>query len=65
MEGTVTISLKDYEELKKSFEDGLQWASLAEYYLRLLERIEEVLVIENIENELIAEVKEAINNWYE
>lgn len=61
MEGTVTISLKDYEELR---EDVDYYRDLAFEYIRLLEEIEEFLNIEKIESELLKRVTDVLDNWY-
>lgn len=61
MEGTVTISLKDYEELR---EDVDYYRDLAFEYIRLLEEIEEFLNVEKIESELLKRVTDVLDNWY-
>lgn len=61
MEGTVTLSLKDYEELR---EDVDYYRDLAFEYIRLLEEIEEFLKVEKIESELLKRVTDVLDNWY-
>ena len=61
MEGTVTISLKDYEELR---EDVDYYRDLAFEYIRLLKEIEEFLNVEKIESELLKRVTDVLDNWY-
>lgn len=61
MEGTVIISLKDYEELR---EDVDYYRDLVFEYIRLLEEIEEFLNVEKIESELLKRVTDVLDNWY-
>lgn len=60
MEGTVTISLKDYEELR---EDVDYYRELAFECIRLLEEIEEFLNVEKIESELLKRVTDVLDNY--
>lgn len=64
MEGTVTISLKDFEELKKEAGKRDYYFDLAFKQVELLEKIEEFLKVEEINSELLEEISEALDNWY-
>lgn len=64
MEGTVTISLKDYEKLRNEAGERDYYFDLAARQVELLEKTEEVLEVEEIETELLAEISETLNNWY-
>jgi NTP pyrophosphatase (non-canonical NTP hydrolase) len=68
MEGTVTISLKDYEELKRKAKEhdnnDSRFLRLAVEYIELFEKIEKFLKIEEIETELIEEIGEVLSEWY-
>jgi len=55
MEGTVTISLKEYKS---------HYFVAAVKQVELLEKVEEVLKVEGIETELLTEISEALEDWY-
>lgn len=65
MEGTVTISLKDYEEFIKEVKEKRDYYfNLAFKQVELLEKVEEFLKVEEIETELVDEISEALEDWY-
>ncbi len=64
MEGTVTISLKDYEELKEITEIKDKYIKLAVGYVELFEEIESFLRGEKIAPGLVEKINEVLNEWY-
>ena len=64
MEGTVTISLKDYESLREMEAERNYYSKSACRQIVLLEKIEEFLKVEEIETELINEISECLDEWY-
>lgn len=64
MEGTVTISLKDYEDLKKETGKKDYYLDLAASHIELLEKVEELLKVEGLEPELLGEITVALDEWY-
>lgn len=68
MEGTVTISLKNYEILREILremeEERDSYSKTAFKQIVLLEKIEEFLKLEEIETELINEISEILDKWY-
>lgn len=64
MEGTVTISLKDYEELKASKDLEEKIIKKSTKAIELLEKIEEFLKVEEIETELLNEISLELDDWY-
>lgn len=68
MEGTVTISLEDFEELKHKAEEQ---EKIDNYYLKLaikqvelLEKIEDFFQGEKIATGLAEEINLVLSNWY-
>lgn len=64
MEGTVTISLKDYDELREMKVDKNYYIKKAVKLVELLEKVEEFLKVEEIDTELISEITEVLEEWY-
>lgn len=65
MEGTVTISLSNYECLKGNAEMMQHYLGLASRQVELLERIEEELHLEDLVGYVGADLMEAINKALE
>lgn len=64
MEGTVTISLKDYEELSEIKAENNYYLKKAVKLVEILEKVEEFLKVEEIETELIGEIAGYLEEWY-
>lgn len=64
MEGTVTISLKDYEKLKKADEIADHYYLLAEKQILTLEKVEELFQSMEKEPGLLEEVEKRLDEWY-
>jgi membrane protease subunit (stomatin/prohibitin family) len=64
MEGTVTISLKDYDELREMKVDKNYYIKKAVKLVEILEKVEEFLKVEEIDTELISEITEVLEEWY-
>ena len=64
MEGTVTISLKDYEKLKGEAEKSDHYLELAARNVELLEKIAEILHSEKIAEGLGKEIDKELEKWY-
>lgn len=64
MEGTVTISLADYENLKERAEKSDYYFNMAAEHIELLDRISEALTIEDIDNALVIDISKALSKWY-
>lgn len=64
MEGTVTISLSDYECLKSNATNMKHYLNLASKQIELLERIEEAIAINHIDIDLIKDIDKALEIWH-
>lgn len=64
MEGTVTISLKDYDKLREMEAEKNYYLKTASKHMELFEKVEEFLKVEEIETELTNEISEALDDWY-
>ena len=64
MEGTVTISLKNYEELLEMKAEKNYYHKKAVKLVETLEKVEEFLKVEEIDTELIEEISEVLDEWY-
>jgi small nuclear ribonucleoprotein (snRNP)-like protein len=64
VEGTVTISLKDYEKLKGEAEKSDHYLELAARNVELLEKIAEFLHGEKIAEGLGKEIDKELEKWY-
>lgn len=61
MEGTVTISLKDYEKLKKCKEKEKYYSEFADRYVNLLEGIE---YEGEVSFEMLNKINLVLSEWY-
>lgn len=65
MEGTVTISLKAFEELKKETGKRDYYFDLAVGQVELLEKVFEYMTdLVDVDGEIIDEIADALENWY-
>ncbi|MEY8416708.1 hypothetical protein AAK964_10435 [Tissierella praeacuta] len=64
MEGTVTISLKNYESLREVEAKKNYYIKISLKLAVLLEKIEEFLKLEEIDTELLSEISNLLNEWY-
>jgi len=64
MEGTVTISLKNYEILKEDRDIKNHYVTEASNQISLLMKIEEYFDEEGMKTNLSNEVRKTLNNWY-
>lgn len=64
MEGTVTISLKDFLELMEVDEARQSYLKTAIKQVELLEKIEDFLQGEKIATGLTEEINLVLSNWY-
>lgn len=64
MEGTVTISIKNYDELRVMKAEKNYYIKKAVKLVELLEKVEEFLKVEEMDTELISEITEVLEEWY-
>ena len=65
VEGTVTISLKAFEELKKEAGKRDYYFDLAVGQVELLEKVFEYMTdLVDVDGEIIDEIVDALENWY-
>lgn len=64
MEGTVTMKLEDFLKLKEKAAEKDYYTELTFEQIKLIEKVEEFLKVEEIETELIGEISEALEVWY-
>lgn len=64
MEGTATISLKDYESFREVEAERNYYIKKAVKLVELLEKVEEFLKVEEMDTELKDEITEVLEEWY-